>query len=89
MTEQSTEGTTPTPTQDQEQLPTPAPAPTPTPDPVVVANQVTPDATGSGRYCVYDLTLTQYVSAVLDKKPTATEAKAMVPKGHKVEVREV
>lgn len=83
MTEQDTTA------QQQPELPAPPPSenpPAPTPSEDIKAK---PDPTGSGRYCVYDLTLTQYVGPVVDKKPTTADAKKLVRKGHKFEVREV
>lgn len=41
------------------------------------------------RYAVYNTTLERFVGGVTSSKPTATDAKALVPEGHKVEVREV
>lgn len=93
MTEQQPtipEATPPAPSGDP--LPTPAPAPDPTPDPEVKATRSRKSAAADDhgtRYCVYNLTLTQFVGPVVDVKPTATEAKKLVPKGHDVEVREV
>lgn len=80
MTEQHPEPDLPTPAPDAD----PTEATTPSPD-----VQPKPEATGSGRYAVYDLTLTQYVGGVVDKKPTQADAKKLVRKGHKFEVREV
>lgn len=71
----------------EQQLPTPPPEPTPDPEPT--STEDTPKGTGSGRYAVFNATLTQYVGPVMDKKPTAADAKKVVPKGHKAEVREV
>lgn len=72
----------------EQQLPTPTPEPTPAPEPTPdVAPK--PEATGSGRYAVYNTTLGQYVGPVTTSKPKAAEAKALVPQGHKYEVREV
>lgn len=77
----------------EQQLPTPGapePTPEPTPEPDVKPKTKSKDTgTGSGRFAVYNETLTQYVGPVVDKKPTQAEASKLVPKGHKATVREV
>lgn len=40
-------------------------------------------------YAVFNTTLQQYVGQVTEDKPTATEARKLVPEGHDVEVRAV
>ena len=40
-------------------------------------------------YAVYNTTLGRYVGGVTADKPSAKDAKALVPEGHEVEVRAV
>lgn len=73
-----------------EQLPTPPPpAPKPDPEPEPEAKRTKASSTGSGRFAVYNATLTQYVGSVMDERPKQADANKMVPKGHKAEIREV
>ena len=72
-----------------EQLPTPTPAPTPEPQAEPEAKRTKASPSGSGRFAVYDATLTQYVGSVMDERPKQADANKMVPKGHKAEIREV
>lgn len=37
-----------------------------------------PEATGSGRFAVYDTTLLRYVGGVVDKRPSKAEANKLV-----------
>lgn len=82
-------------TNDSTTTPDPTPAPTlpdPTPDPTPAeapAPPPTPDAGEESGFAVYDATLLRFVSGVLDKKPTAKEAKEYGAAGHKLEVRKV
>lgn len=74
----------------EQQMTPPIDPPATPPAPPAPAPEVKAKPKDDGkRWCVYNSTLTQFVGPVVDKKPTAPEAAKLVPKGHKVEVREV
>lgn len=48
-----------------------------------------PEPTGSGRFALYNETLEQYVSPVVDNRRDLADARKAQPKDHTLSVREV